>query len=39
MKQTIILFQLTEEEKEVIKTVYYLEPWLQGSVDNRRSKR
>lgn len=38
MKQIIISFQLTEEEKEVIEKVYYLEPWLQDSVDNRRRK-
>ena len=38
MRQTIISFQLTEEEKDIIEKVYYLEPWLQDSVDNRRRK-
>lgn len=38
MKQTIISFQLSGEEKEIIEGVYYLEPWLQDSVDNRLRK-
>ena len=38
MKQIIILFQLTREEKETLEYVYYLEPWLQDAVDYHRKK-
>ena len=38
MEQTIISFQLTRDEKEVLENIFYLEPWLQGSIDYRRRK-
>lgn len=38
MNQAIISFELTQEEKELIERVYYLEPWLPDAVDNRRRK-
>jgi hypothetical protein len=36
MIQTTVSFQLTQEEKEILEMVYYLEPWLPDAVDNRR---
>ena len=38
MSQTIISFQITEEERGLLRKVFYLEPWLQDSIDNRRRK-
>ena len=38
MNRTIISFQITQEEKELIERVCYLEPWLEDAIDNRRRK-
>lgn len=38
MRQTIISFQLTRVEKEIIESVFYLEPWLPETIDYRRRK-
>ena len=38
MRKTISSFQLTAEEKQLIERVFYLEPWLQDALDNRRRK-
>jgi len=38
MKQNQISFQLTEEEKNLLEEVTYLEPWLEDAIDHRRRK-
>ncbi len=38
MRQTIIAFELNQDERKTVEDVFYLEPWIDGSIDYRRRK-